>query len=39
MYTVCIQTRVELLANRSSRTFYEGLGFRAFYGFRKTSQE
>ncbi|WP_328701170.1 GNAT family N-acetyltransferase [Aquibacillus kalidii] len=32
-------TRLELLANSSSRSFYEALGFRAFYGFRKSSQE
>ncbi|MRG86024.1 GNAT family N-acetyltransferase [Salinibacillus xinjiangensis] len=32
-------TRIELLANRTSRSFYEGMGFRAFYGFRKTFQE
>ena len=32
-------TRMELLANSSSRSYYEGLGFRTFYGFRKTSQE
>ncbi|PYZ96638.1 GNAT family N-acetyltransferase [Alteribacter lacisalsi] len=32
-------TRIELLANSSSRSFYEGFGFRTFYGFRKTSQE
>lgn len=28
-------TRIELLANSSSRSFYEELDFRAFYGFRK----
>lgn len=32
-------TRIELLANSSSRSYYEGLGFRGFFGFRKTSQE
>ncbi|GAA0499730.1 hypothetical protein GCM10008986_28710 [Salinibacillus aidingensis] len=32
-------TRIELLANCSSRSFYEGLGFRSFYGFRKSRQE
>ena len=32
-------TRMELLANSSSRSFYEELGFRAFYGFRKLRQE
>lgn len=29
------KTRIELLANGSSRTFYEQKGYRAFYGFRK----
>lgn len=32
-------TRVEMLASNSSRSFYENLGFRAFYGFRKTYEE
>ncbi|QHS24515.1 GNAT family N-acetyltransferase [Virgibacillus sp. MSP4-1] len=32
-------TRMELLANRSSRSYYEELGFRSFYGFRKSKQE
>jgi ribosomal protein S18 acetylase RimI-like enzyme len=32
-------TRIELLANSSSRSFYEELGFRTFYGYRKSSQE
>ncbi|MFZ3590682.1 GNAT family N-acetyltransferase [Bacillus sp. DJP31] len=29
-------TRMEMLATSSSHTFYEMLGFRSFYGFRKT---
>ncbi|WP_064093319.1 GNAT family N-acetyltransferase [Rossellomorea aquimaris] len=33
------KTRIEMLANRSSRTFYERQGFRGFYGFRKTLGE
>lgn len=28
--------RIELLANSSSRSFYEGRGFRIFNGFRKS---
>ena len=32
-------TRIELLANSSSRSFYEELGFRAFNGFRKSRLE
>jgi len=39
VHNIYPNTRVELLANSSSRSFYEGLGFRAFYGFRKSSQE
>ncbi|MFD1851282.1 GNAT family N-acetyltransferase [Oceanobacillus bengalensis] len=39
VHNIYPKTRVELLANSSSRTFYEGLGFRAFYGFRKISHE
>lgn len=30
------ETRMEMLANSSSRTFYEKEKFRPFYGFRKT---
>lgn len=33
------KTRFELLASQTSRTFYESLGYRAFYGFRKTIDE
>lgn len=33
------ETRMELLASASSRSFYEHLGFRSFYGFRKTFGE
>lgn len=29
-------TRIELLATESSRTFYEDEGYRTFYGFRKS---
>ncbi|WP_232824173.1 GNAT family N-acetyltransferase [Paraliobacillus zengyii] len=32
-------TRIELLANSSSRSFYEELGYRTFYGYRKSNQE
>ncbi|WHY01586.1 GNAT family N-acetyltransferase [Neobacillus sp. DY30] len=32
-------TRMELLASSTSHTFYEGQGYRPFYGFRKTFQE
>ncbi|MFD1738865.1 GNAT family N-acetyltransferase [Bacillus salitolerans] len=39
VHNIYPNTRIELLANSSSRSFYEGLGFRAFYGFRKSSQE
>lgn len=33
------QTRMELLADSSSRSFYEAKRFRAFHGFRKTFEE
>ncbi|HLR07750.1 MAG TPA: GNAT family N-acetyltransferase [Bacillota bacterium] len=29
-------TRIEMLATSTSRSFYENLGYRAFYGFRKS---
>ncbi|MGD6834830.1 GNAT family N-acetyltransferase [Sutcliffiella halmapala] len=32
-------TRMEMLANSTSRTYYEQKGFRTFYGFRKTYKE
>ncbi|TYS67697.1 GNAT family N-acetyltransferase [Sutcliffiella horikoshii] len=32
-------TRIEMLANSDSRTYYEQKGYRTFYGFRKTSKE
>lgn len=32
-------TRIELLASSTSHTFYEGQGYRSFYGFRKTIEE
>jgi ribosomal protein S18 acetylase RimI-like enzyme len=32
-------TRMELLASSISHTFYEGQGYRPFYGFRKTFEE
>ena len=32
-------TRMELLASSTSHTYYEQLGFRPFYGFRKTLSE
>lgn len=33
------ETRMELLASSTSHTYYESLGFRPFYGFRKTISE
>ncbi len=33
------KTRMELLASSASHTFYEGNGYRPFYGFRKTYEE
>lgn len=30
------KTRIEMLASSSSHTFYEGQGYRPFYGYRKT---
>ncbi|SET53580.1 Acetyltransferase (GNAT) domain-containing protein [Salinibacillus kushneri] len=32
-------TRIEMLASSTSRTFYEQLGYRPFYGYRKTYGE
>lgn len=32
-------TRLEMLANQASHTYYEKLRFRPFYGFRKTIHE
>ncbi|WP_407272951.1 GNAT family N-acetyltransferase [Radiobacillus sp. PE A8.2] len=32
-------TRLEMLATSASKDYYEKLGFRAFYGFRKTMDE
>lgn len=32
-------TRMELLGSSHSHTYYEKLGFRAFYGFRRTFDE
>lgn len=32
-------TRMELLASSTSKTYYEDLGLRAYYGFRKTIDE
>ncbi|MGD7054242.1 GNAT family N-acetyltransferase [Sutcliffiella horikoshii] len=32
-------TRIEMLANSDSRTYYEQKGYRTFYGFRKTFRE
>ncbi|MDQ0352504.1 ribosomal protein S18 acetylase RimI-like enzyme [Alkalibacillus filiformis] len=39
IHSVYPDTRLELLANQSSRSFYEGLNFRPFYGFRKLKEE
>jgi len=33
------KTRLEMLASSSSHTYYEGQGYRPFYGFRKTIEE
>lgn len=33
------ETRMELLASTTSRSYYEAKKFRAFYGFRKTYEE
>jgi ribosomal protein S18 acetylase RimI-like enzyme len=33
------KTRIEMLTNTSSHTYYEQKGYRPFYGFRKTFQE
>lgn len=33
------ETRMELLASSTSRSYYEAKRFRAFYGFRKTFEE
>lgn len=33
------ETRLELLASTTSRSYYEAKKFRAFYGFRKTYEE
>lgn len=33
------KTRIELLASSTSHTFYEKLGYRTFYGYRKTFEE
>ncbi|MDV2582040.1 GNAT family N-acetyltransferase [Alkalibacillus haloalkaliphilus] len=39
IHSIYPDTRLELLANQSSRPFYEELNFRSFYGFRKLKQE
>lgn len=33
------KTRMELLASNTSRTFYDSLKYRPFYGYRKTFEE
>ena len=33
------KTRIEMLTNSSSHTYYEQKGYRTFYGFRKTYEE
>ena len=38
VHSIYPNTRIELLATNSSRCFYEGMGFRPFYGFRKSSK-
>ena len=32
-------TRIEMLASSGSQSFYKQIGYRAFYGFRKTFDE
>ena len=32
-------TRIEMFATSASRTFYENLGYRTFYGFQKSHKE
>lgn len=39
VHSVYPHTRIELLASSTSHTFYEGQGYRPFYGFRKTIEE
>lgn len=39
IHTKYPRTRMELLASSTSHTFYEGQGYRPFYGFRKTIDE
>lgn len=39
LHAIYPDTRVELLANSTSRSYYEAKDFRAFYGFRKTYEE
>jgi ribosomal protein S18 acetylase RimI-like enzyme len=39
VHSIYPKTRMELLASRTSKTFYEAQEFRAFYGFRKTYEE
>ncbi|WP_017185542.1 GNAT family N-acetyltransferase [Alkalibacillus haloalkaliphilus] len=39
IHSIYPDARLELLANQSSRSFYEELNFRSFYGFRKLKQE
>jgi GNAT superfamily N-acetyltransferase len=39
VHNVNPKTRIEMLASSTSRSFYEGQGYRPFYGFRKTLEE
>jgi ribosomal protein S18 acetylase RimI-like enzyme len=39
VHNVYPKTRIEMLASSTSRSFYEGQGYRPFYGFRKTLEE
>jgi ribosomal protein S18 acetylase RimI-like enzyme len=39
VHNVYPKTRIEMLASSTSRSFYEGQGYRTFYGFRKTLEE
>jgi ribosomal protein S18 acetylase RimI-like enzyme len=39
VHNVYPKTRIEMLASSTSHSFYEGQGYRPFYGFRKTLEE
>ncbi|MCA1058882.1 GNAT family N-acetyltransferase [Rossellomorea aquimaris] len=39
VHNIYPDTRIEMLANTSSHTYYEQKGYRSFYGYRKSFQE